>query len=54
MHDRFLNELQKHDMQHLKALQRRKGKRRRPYKVLYWFPLLMILPIAVLIFLTIK
>jgi hypothetical protein len=47
MHNR-LNELQKHDMEHLKALQRRKGKRWHPYNVLLWMPVLMILLIAVI------
>lgn len=53
MHNHFMNELQKHDMHHLKVLQRRKGKRGHPYNVLLWMPVLMILLIAV-IFILVK
>lgn len=48
MHNCFMNDLQKHDLRHLKALQRRKGKRGHPYNTLLWIPVLMILVIAVI------
>ncbi len=48
MHNRLMNELQKHDTEHLNALQRRKGKRGHPYNALLWIPVLMILMITVI------
>ncbi len=48
MHNRLMNELQKHDTEHLKALQRRKGKRGYPYNALLWIPLLLMLLITVI------
>lgn len=48
MYNHLMNELQKHDMQHLKVLQRRKGKRGHPYSALLWMPVLMILLIVVI------
>lgn len=51
MHNRFMNELQKHDIQHLKALHRRKGKHGYPYNALLWIPVLMVLLIAVILIL---
>lgn len=47
MHSR-VNELQEHDMEHLKALQRRKGKHGHPYNVLLWIPVLLIFLIVVI------
>jgi uncharacterized membrane protein len=38
-------------MEHLKALQRRKGKRGHPYNVILWMPALMIPLIAIIFFL---
>ena len=54
MRNLSMNELQKHDLQHLKTLHKRKGKRRYPYNALLWLPLVIVLMVILILLLQVK